>query len=133
VVVTNVRPVGFRMLCWRPTVAELFGDTLNRVDSSWFTDISKMNGKARPMRRLRKIISFVSIAAMAVVPVLSVGCSDQSGGATSPGKTVTTTTKTETTSDSGKKIKKEKKAKKTTSTPEGGSTTGAGTPVPVKP
>jgi hypothetical protein len=86
------------------------------------------------MRRLRKFISHVSIAAMAVVPVLSIGCSDQPGSASTPAKTVTTTTsttKTESTPDGGKKVKKEKKTKKTT-TPESGSTTGAGVTPPVK-
>jgi hypothetical protein len=86
------------------------------------------------MKGLRKFVSYVSIAAMAVVPVLSVGCSDQSGGATPTTKAVTTTTKTETktetTADSGKKVKKEKKKK--TSTTEAGSTTGAGVTPPVK-
>jgi hypothetical protein len=87
------------------------------------------------MRRLRKIVSFVSIAAMAVVPVLSVGCNDQSGGATPPGKAVTTNnspTKPETTAESGKKPKKDKKPKKASSTSDAGSTTGAGVTPPVK-
>jgi hypothetical protein len=119
--------------CEYPTVAELFGDTLNRVGRLWFTVIPR-SGKAWPMRRLRKFVSYVSIAAMAVVPVLSVGCSDQAGSATPPAKTVSTTTsttKTESTPDGGKKVKKEKKTKKTT-TAESGSTTGAGVTPPVK-
>jgi hypothetical protein len=82
-----------------------------------------------PMRRLRQFISLVTLTAFAVVPFLSVGCNEPSGGTPSTGQT--TTTKTETTTTTSPKGKKEKK-KKTTTTSESGSTTGAGVTPPVK-
>jgi len=85
------------------------------------------------MRRLRKFVSLVTIGAMAVVPVLSVGCGD---GATAPApKTESTTTagtKAAATDGKSPEKKSKKKKKPSTTTAESGSTTGAGVKPPVK-
>jgi hypothetical protein len=85
------------------------------------------------MRCLRKFVSLVAIAAIGIVPLLSVGCNDQSGGATPTGQTASASPKTDgAPAPAAKKIKKEKKKKPATTTAESGSTTGAGVTPPVK-
>jgi hypothetical protein len=86
-----------------------------------------------PMRCLRKFVSLVTIAAIGIVPLLSVGCNDQSGGAAPTGQTVSAPPKTDgAPAPANKKLKKEKKKKPATTTAESGSTTGAGVTPPVK-
>jgi hypothetical protein len=85
-----------------------------------------------PMRCLRKFVSLVTIAAIGIVPLLSVGCNDQSGGAAPTGQTVSAPPKTDGAPAPDVKKKKEKKKKPATTTAESGSTTGAGVTPPVK-
>jgi len=84
------------------------------------------------MRCLRKFVSLVTIAAIGILPLLSVGCNDQSGGAAPTGQTVSAPPKTDGATAPDVKKKKEKKKKPATTTAESGSTTGAGVTPPVK-
>ena len=85
------------------------------------------------MKCLRKFISVAAIAAIAVVPLLSAGCNSQPGGATSDSQTVSAPSKVDTTPPPAQPVKKPKKdRKKPTTSPESGSTTGAGVTPPVK-
>lgn len=88
-----------------------------------------------PMKCLRKFVSLVAIGAIGSVPVLGVGCNDQSGGAASTGQAVSTTPKTDgapAPAPAPAKIKKEKKKKPATTAAESGSTFGGGVNPPVK-
>jgi len=88
-----------------------------------------------PMKCLRKFVSLVAIGAIGSVPLLGVGCNDQSGGAASTGQAVSTTPKTDgapAPAPAPAKIKKEKKKKPATTAAESGSTTGGGVNPPVK-
>lgn len=82
------------------------------------------------MRCVRKFLSLVAVAALAVVPLVSEGCNDHSGGTPSTGQTASTPGTSATTTTTITKTKKEKKKKAATT--DSGSTTGAGVNPPIK-